>query len=190
MRVKDDTKFRAICDATISLVNEIGFAAASVAKIAKRAGVSPATIYIYFDNKDDLLVSTYTTIKKEMSEAMLAGIDLQAPVRDIFQQIWRQTFVYVTQHRDKFQFTEQFANSPYVDQVDSTEIDRYFAPVFAVIQRGIDQKIIKNVNFDLLSAFMFFPILTLANSRLCRSFTPTEENIDISFSLAWDAIKL
>ena len=63
MRQKDELKQDAIIHATVRLVNEIGFAASSVSKIAKAANVSPATIYIYYKNKEDLLVSTYISIK-------------------------------------------------------------------------------------------------------------------------------
>ena len=58
------------------------------------------------------------------------------------------------------------------------------------LQKGIEQKIIKNVEFDILVAFMFYPILSLANKRLCKHFVNNEENIETAFVLAWDAIKL
>jgi hypothetical protein len=46
------------------------------------------------------------------------------------------------------------------------------------------------VNFDILSAFMWYPITVLANPRICQSFEMNEENIETAFTLAWDAIKL
>lgn len=190
MRVKDESKLKAICDATVSLVNEIGFAAASVAKIAKKAEVSPATIYIYFENKEDLLVSTYVDIKKDMSEVILQDFNDQLPIRDILQNIWHRVFDYIMQNPDKFKFTEQFSNSPFADLVNKEEVNEFFAPVYVVLQQGVDQKIIKNVSFDILSAFIFFPIFTLANDRLCAAFTRTSSDIDQAFTLAWDAIKL
>ena len=50
MRTKDEEKQDALFEATVKLVNEIGFAASSVAKIAKEANVSAATLYIYYRN--------------------------------------------------------------------------------------------------------------------------------------------
>ena len=58
MRTKDEFKQDALLKATIKLVNEIGFVSSSVSKIAKEAEISPATIYIYYKNKEDLLIST------------------------------------------------------------------------------------------------------------------------------------
>ena len=71
MRVKDEIKQEALFEATIKVVNQIGFASSSVSKIAKEAGVSPATIYIYHKNKEDLLISSYVEIKKKLGQALL-----------------------------------------------------------------------------------------------------------------------
>jgi AcrR family transcriptional regulator len=61
----------ALFEATVKPVNEIGFAASSVSKVAREANVSPSTLYVFFKNKEDLLVSTYVDIKLDLSRAML-----------------------------------------------------------------------------------------------------------------------
>jgi AcrR family transcriptional regulator len=190
MRTKDEIKQEALFNATVKLVNEIGFAASSVSKIAKQAGISPATIYIYHKNKEALLVSTYLEIKKNIGSAIHEDFDDSMPVRDILRKVWFNMFAYIETHPDYFQYTEQFANSPYQDLVDKKEIERHFTPVMGVVYKGIELKIIKNVHFDILVAFMFMPILSLANDKICQNFTPTPENIETAFGLAWDAIKL
>jgi hypothetical protein len=69
-------------------------------------------------------------------------------------------------------------------------VEQYYEPLIKVLQTGIEQKIIKNVNFDILTAFMYYPITALANPNLCQDFELNAENIEIAFTLAWDAIKL
>ena len=189
MRTKDDEKIAALFEATVKLVNEIGFASSSVSKIAHEAGVSPATIYVYYQNKEELLVSTYTDIKRNMSEAVLKNFDNKQSVRDIFRHVWFNMFHYISNHRDYFEFAEQFSNSPYSLLVNKEDVEKYFEPVITVLQTGIDEKILKDVNLDILGAFIFYPIMILANSRLCQNFDLNEENIDSAFTLAWDAIK-
>ena len=190
MRIRDDKKYEALLLATVKLVNEIGFASSSVSKIAKEAGVSPATLYVYFKNKEDLLVSTYHEIKLGMSMAMLNSLDENQPIRDSFHLIWRNTFVYVAANLEEFRYSEQFSNSPYIDLVDNVQIQKNFEPIFRVIQKGIEQKIIKDVSFDIIAAFMFHPIIVLANPNHCKIFEPTENNIETAFQMAWDALKL
>jgi len=50
---KSIDKRNALVQATIGLVNNNGFHATPMSKIAKMANVSPATIYLYFENKQD-----------------------------------------------------------------------------------------------------------------------------------------
>ena len=190
MRVKDDVKEAALFEATVKLVNEIGFASSSVSKIAREASVSPATIYVYYKNKEDLLVSTYIQIKLDLSKALLRNFNDQLPIRDILRKVWFNMFEYISNNLEYYKFCEQFSNSPYSSLVNREEVEQYFVPLIKVLQTGIEQKIIKNVNFDILTAFMFHPITVLANPSLCQDFELNAENIEIAFTLAWDAIKL
>ena len=171
-------------------MNEIGFASSSVSKIAREAGVSPATIYVYYKNKEDLLVSTYIDIKLDLSKALLRDFKDRLPIRDILRRVWFNMFEYISNHLEYYRFVEQFSSSPYSSLVDKREVEQYFDPLVKVLQRGIEQKIIKNVSFDILTAFMYHPITVLANPSLCRNFELSEENIETAFTLAWDAVKL
>jgi len=190
VRVKDDIKQDALFEATVKLVNEIGFAASSVSKIAKEAGVSPATLYVYYKNKEDLLVSTYIEIKKNMGLAILEDFNASLPIRDIMRESWDKMFDYVTGHRPYFQYAEQFANSPYSELVNKEELEKYFEPFMQVIARGIEQKIIKNVDFDILAVFIFYPVMALANPKMCKNLDLNKDHIETAFTMAWDAIKL
>ena len=189
MRTKDEEKQEALFEATVKVVNQIGFASSSVSKIAKEAGVSPATLYTYHKNKEDLLVSTYLNVKRKLSDIVMEEIDEAQPILDSFRQIWFNLFQFTVQHPDYFQFSEQFSNSPFNDQRLQNDIDQMFMPIAKLIRRGIKRKVIKDLDVDIISAFIFYPVIILANPRLCRNFDATDEQIDQSFQLAWDAIK-
>jgi AcrR family transcriptional regulator len=188
MRTKCEEKQEALFEATVKLVNEIGFAASSVAKIAKEAKISAATLYIYYKNKEDLLVSTYLAIRRHTSKAILEGFDARQPIRDILEKAWFNMFRYTIEHSRYFHFAEQFGNSPYADLIDIEEVESYFEPIIQALRKGIDQEIIKNVSIDILKAFIYYPIVVLSNTRMCRKFEICEENMKIAFGLAWDAI--
>ena len=190
MRKKDDEKEAALFEATVKLVNEIGFASSSVSKIAKEAGVSPATIYVYYKNKEDLLVSTYIEIKLDLSNALLRDFNDNLPIRDILRNVWFNMFEFISSNLEYYKFVEQFSNSPFSSLINREEVEQYFVPIVEVLQKGIEQKIIKNVNFDILTAFMYVPITVLANPVKFPDFELSEENIETAFTLAWDAIKL
>ena len=57
MRVKTDAKRKAILEAAGTVFRELGFAGASMTAVADRVGGSKATLYRYFNSKEDLFVS-------------------------------------------------------------------------------------------------------------------------------------
>ncbi|PIC63597.1 TetR family transcriptional regulator [Sporosarcina sp. P13] len=52
-------KYKQIVDAAVIVIAENGYHQAQVSKIAKKAGVADGTIYLYFKNKEDILVSVF-----------------------------------------------------------------------------------------------------------------------------------
>ncbi|MDW0118162.1 TetR/AcrR family transcriptional regulator [Sporosarcina thermotolerans] len=56
---RDKPKYKQIVDAAVIAIAENGYHQAQVSKIAKEAGVADGTIYLYFKNKEDILVSVF-----------------------------------------------------------------------------------------------------------------------------------
>lgn len=56
---KNKPKYRQIIDAAVTVIAENGYHQAQVSKIAKQAGVADGTIYLYFKNKEDILISLF-----------------------------------------------------------------------------------------------------------------------------------
>ncbi len=54
---KDAAKYQAILDAAIKVMAQTGYHGAQVARIAREAGVADGTVYLYFKNKEDILIS-------------------------------------------------------------------------------------------------------------------------------------
>ncbi|MEK4426520.1 TetR/AcrR family transcriptional regulator [Solibacillus sp. FSL K6-1523] len=61
---RNKPKYMQIVDAAVIAIAENGYHQAQVAKIAKQAGVADGTIYLYFKNKEDILISVF---KEKMS---------------------------------------------------------------------------------------------------------------------------
>ncbi|ATP41363.1 TetR family transcriptional regulator [Solibacillus sp. R5-41] len=61
---RNKPKYMQIVDAAVIAIAENGYHQAQVSKIAKQAGVADGTIYLYFKNKEDILISVF---KEKMS---------------------------------------------------------------------------------------------------------------------------
>jgi TetR/AcrR family fatty acid metabolism transcriptional regulator len=56
---RNKPKYKQIVDAAVIAIAENGYHHAQISKIAKQAGVADGTIYLYFKNKEDILISVF-----------------------------------------------------------------------------------------------------------------------------------
>jgi len=64
-RRRSDDKRERILEAAVKVFARKGYFGARVAEIAKKAGVADGTIYLYFHNKEDILVSLFDEVMAE-----------------------------------------------------------------------------------------------------------------------------
>jgi TetR/AcrR family fatty acid metabolism transcriptional regulator len=57
---KSGEKYRAIIEAAVKVIAENGYHNSQVSRIAREAGVADGTVYLYFQNKEDVLISLFT----------------------------------------------------------------------------------------------------------------------------------
>lgn len=65
---------RQLIDATLSTINDVGINDATIAQIARRAGVSTGIISHYFRDKNGLLEAAMRDITRQLSEAVKARL--------------------------------------------------------------------------------------------------------------------
>jgi AcrR family transcriptional regulator len=75
MRIKCDLRRKAILDAATALFRELGFERCSMAQISARVGGSKATLYSYFQSKDELFAAAMVDAMHEQGQTMLELLD-------------------------------------------------------------------------------------------------------------------
>jgi AcrR family transcriptional regulator len=187
MRTRDQKKYDAIVDASIKLTNKLGFDGISIAKIAKKAKVSPATIYIYFKNKEDLFTQLYVDIRKKMSQGALQGLEEGMATEEAFKSIWYHSFTYNLLHREYIKYRERFEQTTMMRGIKHEEFT-LFQTVDELLKRGIKEKTIKEYPLPILTAFAYVPIVTLLNFHHAGIIEMNEDNIKQACEIAWNAI--
>jgi len=74
-RHKQNDKYRRILEAAVNVFAEQGFFQSTISQIAKVAGVADGTIYLYFKNKDDILVQIFSFKTKQVFEGFREEVD-------------------------------------------------------------------------------------------------------------------
>ena len=72
---QNSDKYQRIMEAAVKVFAEQGFFQSTVAQVAKEAGVADGTIYLYFKNKDDILVQFYQYKTKQVFDRFRQAVD-------------------------------------------------------------------------------------------------------------------
>ena len=80
MKNKNSEKYFRIINAATKIFAKKGFFQAKVSDIAREAGVADGTIYLYFENKDDILISLFEEQMKVVLDNMKAKISEETGV--------------------------------------------------------------------------------------------------------------
>ncbi|MGC9194735.1 MAG: TetR/AcrR family transcriptional regulator [Syntrophobacteraceae bacterium] len=75
MRVKTADKRLRILDSAVKVFAREGFFKARVSQIAEEAGLAPGTVYLYFKNKEDLLISVFEVRTEEFVSRFRAAVE-------------------------------------------------------------------------------------------------------------------
>jgi len=189
MRTKDENKKEAIFSATIKVINEIGFANVSMSKIAKTAGVSASTLYIYYKNKEDLFRKVYVEVKKHMLLACNKGLSEKESTETNVRRMCENILAFAQKHREYFLFLEQSSNSPLITSELFEEVAHLTEKTNIIFQKGINEGTLKDAPPFLLVGFCVYPIAQIYKDSYNNDGLLKNTNYDLVFQMCWDAVK-
>jgi TetR/AcrR family fatty acid metabolism transcriptional regulator len=86
---KNNDKYHRILNAAIKVFAEQGFHQSTVSQVAREAAVADGTIYLYFKNKDDILVQFYQYKTKQIFERFREEVEKAESAVDKLQRLIR-----------------------------------------------------------------------------------------------------
>lgn len=186
---KSIDKRNALIQATIKLVNNNGFHATPMSKIAKMAKVSPATIYLYFENKQDLVNQTYLEVKAKYTNFVFKTYNEQSSVKTGFELIWKRIAAFNFNECDYSFFLNQCNNTPIIDEPSRKEGIRHLQPLLDLWERGKKEGLIKPIPDYILYAYSINPLTFLMMAQKQNEFKLSKVQVEDAFLSAWDSIK-
>lgn len=98
--VRNSDKKPQIIDAAIKVFAQKGFYNSKVADVAREAGIADGTIYLYFKNKDDLLISLFETKVEELLETFKNALLVFKSAKDKLNAFIRLYFQLMEEQQD------------------------------------------------------------------------------------------
>ena len=167
MRPKNIEKEEAIRRIALQIIQEEGLENLSMQKLAKAANISPRTIYIKYEDKEDLLVKLFVDeVLSAYETAVLENFSEDMEFAEGIRLIWRNTFRYLKNNRPHFSLMQYGKSSPLLNKAyrdKNIQEGQFFSPIHRFIKNNIKQGIIKNLPYQVYRSLLFAPLLDLVN---------------------------
>ena len=167
MRTKDFDKQKRIKEATMSLFLREGINGVSVSKIAKEAGVSPATIYVYYENKEDMLGELFSEYAHKSYNYLAGRVSPEMNAAQFVEALIRGTYTYALENEEIFSFVEQCSSCPTLQEIVCQR--DCFDDVFSLIHSYQEKGELRRYSDDNIAAVLFAPVRLMASNRsICQ----------------------
>ncbi len=143
-----------ILESGIKVFAQKGYSAATIKEVAKLANVATGTVYLYFKNKDDLLIQCMNQLIDSVLEEVIEEISQETdPIEKLYQ--------FIAKHIMHFSRNPLLARFLIVEVRQSEEfytrypsynpLNRYLSHVRLLIQEAAVAKGLRDINHDALS---------------------------------------
>jgi AcrR family transcriptional regulator len=166
VRARDPKKEKAIRDKALETIVRHGFDGLSMQKLAKAVGVSPATIYIYFKDRDDLILSLYRDEARKMAEATLDGFDPGMSFADGLRVQWRNRARYCLANPREMHFLEQIRHSPFHSHDEASKGKAFIEAMRAFVRGAIERGELVRVPVEVYWSVAFAPLYQLVKFHM------------------------
>ncbi len=165
MRTKDENKGSAIREKAMELIVRYGFDGLSMQKLARAASVSPATIYIYYKNREDLLNCLFNEVQETFASAALRGFDPGMSLEDGLWLQWKNRLDFILKYPVYFQFFEQFRHSPLINHKD-VKMGEFRENMHLFVANAVRQGELGAMEPETFWALAYSPFYTLVKFHL------------------------
>jgi TetR/AcrR family fatty acid metabolism transcriptional regulator len=144
--MRETNKRKKILEAAVRIFARNGFYQSKVSEIAREAEVADGTIYLYFHNKDDILINLFeeemTTIIREMKAVIAREKD---PARMMVQ--FAQAHLGLVQKNKELAEVIQVEvrqSSKFMKEYDNQKFAQYLDLISAIIREGQNQGVFRS----------------------------------------------
>lgn len=195
MRPRNQDKENAVKQNTIEMLVAKGFEGFSANQLAKACGISMATLYIYYKDRDDLIVKIATEEVNKMRRAVIEGFDPEASFEDGLKIQWENRYRYLMENPILTLFFELMRSSSYQDQIYKGFRDDFDDAIRKFMKNVIARGEIKEMAIEVYWSVAFAPLQALIRAHYegqrsgGNPFILTEEIVWQTFHIVLRALK-
>jgi AcrR family transcriptional regulator len=196
MRVRDEVKEAAIRKKAMDLIVHEGFDGLSMHKLAKAASVSVATIYIYYKDREDLILSLCKEGMERMTEATMKNFDPSMPFAEGLRVQWKNRASFWMKNPIESQFMERMRHSPYHDKFVKYLKKEFTDVMYQFVNTAIKNKELIALPIEVYWSVAYAPLYQLVKFHMDGAKFPgldrvklTDENMEQTLQLVVKALR-
>jgi len=195
MRTRDTNKENSIREKAIEMIVKEGLDGFSMQKLARAAGVSPATLYIYYKDRDDLVTKIATDVSVRMMDISLRGLHPKMSFSEGLAVQWKNRLEFYMKYPIDVEFIEQIRYTPLYDSIKKT-IRMHFGDILGkFMHNAINRGEVTPLPFEVYWCIAFAPLYQLikfhtqGETPASDNFKITDEVVDQTLQLVLKALK-
>jgi TetR/AcrR family transcriptional repressor of multidrug resistance operon len=194
MRTRDTNKEEIVKQKAIEMLVKLGIEGFGMNRLAKESGVSVATLYIYYTDKEDLIKKIGIEIGQDFFKEMVSGFLPTMPFKDGLRKQWENRSRFVMAYPIKVACWELLSHSSYRDCILKESLFDFKTLMSDFLKNAIEKKELLPISKEVFWSIAYGPLYTLlrfhneGKSMAGTPFELTQKTTDEALELVIKAL--
>ncbi|SCY27538.1 transcriptional regulator, TetR family [Flavobacterium anhuiense] len=194
MRTRDINKEEIVKQKAIEMIVNQGIEGFGMNRLAKECGISVATLYIYYSDKEDLIRKIGIEIGQNFFEKMFDGFSTDMSFRDGLRNQWENRIYFTQNFALQATCFELLRHSTYGDAIIQEVTGEYKQMMTEFMLSAIERKELISVPYEVFWSIAYGSLYSLlefhrdGKSMSGKSFVLKEEIKNEAFNLVLKAL--
>jgi len=145
MKIKTEKQYNRIIEGATAILLAEGLAGFSTLKVSRLIEMSQSNIYVYFKNKEDLLVSTFTYHQQKYVTELTKAWQPTLPPRELLRSLIQAVYQFSQDFKDSLAIIWMVRQSTELrSKIPQVEDDQIFKDLFNLLADYQKQNIIRD----------------------------------------------
>ncbi|ALM49275.1 TetR family transcriptional regulator [Flavobacterium psychrophilum] len=189
MRTRDADKEKLVIAKAIEQIVHDGLQGFSMNKLAKACNISVATLYIYYKDKDDLIIQIGSKIGEQFFTTAIKDFSSDMTFKEGLWKQWQNRAMFAIENPVEVKCFEAMKHTPYAEAIMKSGLLSQFKELLdGFTKNAIRNKQLVELPLDVFWSIAYGPLYTLLNfhregkSLGGKPFTLSEEKMEQAFN--------
>jgi TetR/AcrR family transcriptional repressor of multidrug resistance operon len=161
MRTRDTNKEEIVKQKAIEMLVKLGIEGFGMNRLAKESGVSVATLYIYYNDKDDLIKKIGIDIGQRFFNEMVKDFSVTMPFKEGLRKQWENRTRFALKYPLNVACWELLSHSSYRDYLLEESLSEFKITMGDFFKNAIAKKELLPISVEVFWSIAYGPLYSL-----------------------------